>query len=75
MHSEKNNAFDASLLEKRLSTPFKYVVSVYIAGPEAAYCLTKYDENNGWEILLTKISDNMDEFNEEVKNIRKYFNA
>lgn len=67
--------FDNKLMSKarKIKTNFYIGIDTYKGSPNC-YCLSK-DTNGVIEILLAKQIWSEEEFNTEVKNLSKYFNA
>lgn len=70
--------FDKSLLEKQLekakATKIDYVLGVTHGEGNHAYALAR-NVDGFWDLLLSSINTNKDEFDKEVENLAKYFKA
>ena len=67
--------FDKALLEKAIIKQPEYVIGVDAYDKDAlAYCFGR-KVDGVFEIMLAKTMRNENEFNQEVENLAKYFNA
>lgn len=67
--------FDKSLLEKTAMKQPEYVIGVYTCDQNAlAYCFGR-KVDGVFEIILAKTMRDEKEFQQEVENLAKYFNA
>lgn len=67
--------FDPALLDKLKGQPPSYSIGVDTCDINSlAYCFCKHIDGKT-EILLTKTMIHKEQFNEEVENLAKYFNA
>jgi hypothetical protein len=68
--------FDKSLLDKITIKHPNYTLGVDTYDKKSfAYCLSSKKVSGEFEVLLCKTMTNEEEFNQEVANLAKYFNA
>ena len=67
-------AFPSSLRKQMIGNIPTYAIGVYTTKDANCYTLVKKVKGE-IEILLCKTIENKDEFNKEVENLTKYFNA
>jgi len=70
-----NNTFNQKMIENITPKDVKYFIGIDTYNEDSsAYCLSRTVGDN-IEVILCKTNRNKEEFEEEVKNLKKYFNA
>jgi len=69
--------FDRDLLRKQMMMESRYSIGVDVGDEESAYCLIRSHRNfgTGSEVVLCNVQADRVSFEEEVRNLAKYFDA